>query len=183
VKKIANKDTANHQNDTDSALFRDAIGDIRPLAKSNRHYQQPKSPEPGLLSQKLQKNALSTELTNMAIDAEQSEHFLQAGLQKSVLRKLRRGHYPVEDQLDLHNLNQQQASKVIIEFIDFASSNSMSCIKIIHGKGLGSINRKPVLKSLTRNILSRHPQVQAYTPARDSAGGSGAVLVLLKTTS
>lgn len=166
----------------ESSLFRDSIGKVRPLADSGKHTQQFGSAKPVLRSRKPDAKALLDELDSISDEAVQDDHFLRPGLQQRVLRRLRRDYYPVADQLDLHSLNQQEATKLILEFIAFATDQKMQCIKIIHGKGLGSKGQQPVLKQLTANILRRHPQVLAFTAAKISAGGAGAVCVLLKSS-
>ncbi len=165
----------------DQKLFREAVGGTNPLVDSGRHYLQPKAPKPVRRPQTPNHNELLDELSSTPADSEDQTYFLRAGLQQRVLRKLRRGQHHIEDHIDLHNLNQQEASKLIAEFIDFANNHRLHCVKIIHGKGLGSGKQKPVLTTLTRNILRRHPGVLAFTPASNSDGGSGAVWVLLKT--
>ncbi len=166
----------------ESSLFRDSVGKVRPLADSGKHTQQFRPAKPVPRNRKPDTKALLEELGSISGEAIEDDYFLRPGLQQRVLRRLRRGYYPVAEQLDLHSLNQREATKLILEFIDFATNQKMRCIKIIHGKGLGSKDQLPVLKQLTANILRRHPQVLAFTAAKISAGGAGAVCVLLKSS-
>jgi DNA-nicking Smr family endonuclease len=97
------------------------------------------------------------------------------GVQLQVLRKLRRGHWPVEDELDLHGLTQAQASPMLDEFLRFCTARRMKCIRIIHGKGSG------VLRNLARLWLADRLEVMAFCEAPPAQGGGGAMLVLLKS--
>lgn len=101
------------------------------------------------------------------------------GLQKSVLRKLRRGQYTVGASLDLHGLFVAEARPAVLEFIEDAHARGLRCIKIIHGKGLRSRHRGPVLKNKLAVLLKRRDDVLAYASAPQHDGGTGAVYVLL----
>ena len=97
--------------------------------------------------------------------------FLRPGHSPDLLRKLRRGHWRVEDELDLHGLNRLQAGRHLADFLD---QPGMRCVRIVHGKGLG------VLREMLRAALPARPEVLAFVEAPPDQGGSGAVLVLLK---
>ena len=114
-----------------------------------------------------------------AIDSGEELAFLREGLSRQVLRKLRRGHWVVQDELDLHGMNRVQAANAVAEFLRHCRARRFRCVRIVHGKGLGSRNREPVLKGLLRKWLLRE-EVVAYCQAPAAEGGSGAVLVLLK---
>jgi DNA-nicking Smr family endonuclease len=102
------------------------------------------------------------------------------GVQKRILQKLKRGQFPIGDQLDLHHMNTQTGQKVLLEFIADAQSNAFKCVRIIHGKGLRS-EYGPKLRIMTRQVLRDHPQVLAFNACKPADGGSGAMDVLLKT--
>lgn len=100
-----------------------------------------------------------------------------------VLRKLRRGNWPVQDSLDLHGNNRDSARKLFQEFLQEALQRQLRCVLVIHGKGMNSEQGEAVLRKLTRHWLTQHPQVLGFCDAPPGQGGSGAVLVLLKVAS
>jgi DNA-nicking Smr family endonuclease len=97
--------------------------------------------------------------------------FLRSGHSPDVLRKLRRGHWPVDDELDLHGLNRTQAARALADFLD---PGEMRCVRIVHGKGAG------VLREALRTLLPARADVLGFVEAPPAQGGAGAVLVLLK---
>ena len=97
--------------------------------------------------------------------------YLRPGHSPDLLKKLRRGHWPVEDELDLHGLNRVQAARVLSEFLEETNAR---CVRIVPGKGLG------ILRETLRAELPARPEVLAFVEAPPDQGGSGAVLVLLK---
>jgi hypothetical protein len=88
----------------------------------------------------------------------------------------------VQAHLDLHGLNRWQAALAVVEFLREARRRHVRCLRIVHGKGLGSPNREPVLKSKLRHWLTLREEVLAYCQAPNHEGGSGAILVLLRAT-
>ena len=105
--------------------------------------------------------------------------FVRPGVSRQTLRKMRKGHWVVEAQVDLHGLDRHQAHAETEEFLKKAKKRGLRCVRIVHGKGLGSRNREPVLKQKLRKWLLRE-EVLAYCQAPAAEGGSGAALVLLK---
>jgi DNA-nicking Smr family endonuclease len=106
--------------------------------------------------------------------------FHRAGVRIQVMRRLRRGLYPIEDELDLHGLNQTEARDRLADFIARTRDSGGRCVRIIHGKGSRSGARGPVLKTAVNLWLRRHMDVMAFTSARAIDGGTGAVYVLLR---
>ena len=106
--------------------------------------------------------------------------FLRPGLNRMTLRKLRRGEWLPQDDLDLHGLNSDAARKLLIEFLHHATQRGLRSVNVIHGKGWRSEGRDGILKVHTRHWLTQHPQVLAFCEAPPQAGGGGAVWVLLK---
>lgn len=102
------------------------------------------------------------------------------GVQNSVIRKLRRGQYPIEAELDLHRMTSEEAYKALVIFLSGCRQRNIRCIRIIHGKGLGSKDRLPVLKGKVNHWLRQRDDILAFCTARPVDGGSGAVYVLLK---
>jgi DNA-nicking Smr family endonuclease len=116
------------------------------------------------------------------VGQEQEAHqtFLRKGLGRDVLVKLRRGHWVVQGEIDLHGMTRSDAHDELADFLDAARASGWRCVRVIHGKGLSSPNREPVLKGKVRRWLAQWDDVLAYCEAQPHAGGSGAVLVLLK---
>ena len=111
---------------------------------------------------------------------EGEQTFLRAGLGTDVLGKLRRGHWKVQAELDLHGHDSDEAHDALADFLVDARSSGIRCVRVIHGKGLTSPNREPVLKGKVRRWLARWDDVLAYCEAPQHAGGGGAVIVLLR---
>ena len=105
-------------------------------------------------------------------EAGEALKFLRPGHSPDLLQKLRRGHWRVDDELDLHGLNRRQAARDLADFLD---QGGMRCVRIVHGKGLG------VLREMLRTVLPARREVVAFVEAPPAQGGSGAVLVLLKS--
>ena len=106
--------------------------------------------------------------------------YLRTGQSPDVLSKLRRGFWVVQAQIDLHGLISDEAREYVAEFLSNCKKSNIRCVRIVHGKGLGSRNREPVLKHKLRNWLMQKDEVLAYAQAKPEDGGSGAVIVLLK---
>ena len=106
--------------------------------------------------------------------------FQRAGVRTQVGRRLRRGLYPVEAELDLHGLAQAAARLQLSEFIERSRDAGLRCVRIVHGKGYRSGARGPVLKAAVNLWLRRHLDVMAFVSARPIDGGAGAVYVLLR---
>src|SRR5690606_13130899 len=100
---------------------------------------------------------------------------------QDVVRKLRRGHWSVLAQLDLHGLRVDEARTAVAEFLRECVRQERRCVRIIHGKGLGSANRQPILKEKVRRWLTQKEEVLAFAEAKPNDGGSGVVLALLKS--
>ena len=105
--------------------------------------------------------------------------FRRPGVPDRVLRDLRRGRYAIEDELDLHGMVAAAARRAVRDFVSDCSGRGRACVRIVHGKGRGSGPRGPVLKAAVNRWLRRHYAVRAFTSARRSDGGSGALYVLL----
>ena len=106
--------------------------------------------------------------------------YLRTGQSPDVLSKLRRGFWVVQAKIDLHGLISDEARAYVADFLSDCKKKNIRCVRIVHGKGLGSRNREPVLKNKLRNWLMQKDEVLAYAQAKPEDGGSGAVIVLLK---
>ena len=165
----------------DAALFRATIGEVKPLAEQNRIKPQ-NPPRKPVLRPSVTEPAIADTLTDHGAEDAPTE-YLHNGLSRMVLRKLRRGVWPVQDSLDLHGNNRDAARKLLQEFLHEATQLGMRCVLVIHGKGTNSRDGEAVLRKLARHWLTQHPRVLGYCDAPPGQGGSGAVLVLLKGTS
>lgn len=162
----------------DAALFRAAVGEVKPLPDQNRIEPQ-KPPRKPFLRTPAPPPAIPDTLSDFAAENIPDE-FLRNGLSRMALRKLRRSHWPVQDSLDLHGNTSDAARRLLQEFLHEAAQRGLRCVLVIHGKGMNSPSGEAVLRRLTRHWLTQRPDVLAYCDAPPRDGGSGAVLVLLK---
>jgi len=168
----------------DDDEFRRAVAGAQPLAAPRKvvHARRP-APVP---AQRIRDEravlgeSLGPVSLDDALDSGTELTYLADGLRRDVLRKLRRGHWVVEDELDLHGMNRHMAAVSVSQFLNGCTKRRLRCVRIVHGKGHGSHNREPVLKGLLRKWLLREA-VLAFSQAPAAQGGSGAVLVLLKS--
>ncbi len=166
-------------------LFKAAVKDARPLNTDRIHHQPPK-PKP--IPQQFirdERQALVDSLSDGYFPADELESgeellYLREGQSPAVLSKLRRGHWVVQANLDLHGMISDEARATVAEFLAGCKKRGIRCVRIVHGKGLGSRNKEPILKNKVRHWLMQKDEVIAYAQARANDGGSGAVIVLLK---
>jgi DNA-nicking Smr family endonuclease len=171
--------------DDDELLFREAVKGARPL-QSSKVALTPPRPKP-IPKQFIrdERQALIDSLSDHFIPAHELESgeellYLREGQSPAILSKLRRGHWVVQAGIDLHGLVVDEARLYVAEFLADCKKRGIRCVRIVHGKGLGSRNREPILKHKLRNWLMQKDEVLAYAQARANDGGSGAVIVLLK---
>jgi len=166
--------------------FREAVADVQPIERPRRAALAGKRPEPvPHHSLRDERAALAESLSGPvslddALDSGEELVFLREGLSRQLLRRLRRGHWVVQDGVDLHGMNRAEAADCVAAFLRSCARRGVRCVRIVHGKGLGSKNREPVLKHLMRKLLPRRDEVLAFCQAPAPHGGSGALLVLLK---
>jgi len=169
----------------DVDLFKEEMRGVVKARPHNRVVHTPPPPKP-IPTQRLEdERAVLTELSRLAFDLEDIEFdddgvFLRPGLPRDILRKLRRTHWVIQDHLDLHGLTGDEAIAATAEFLAECKRRGLRCVRIVHGKGLGSRGREPVLKRRVRRALMRRSEVLAYVEPRPVHGGSGAVVVLLE---
>jgi DNA-nicking Smr family endonuclease len=179
VVKKPSKNQTDQATPDDAALFRAAVGTVKPLPAHNRVTPQP-APRQTLRRPAVTSTVIPDTLSDFAAENAPDE-YLSNGLSRMTLRKMRRGGWPVQDRLDLHGNNSDAARKLLQEFLLEAVQREMRCVLVIHGKGLNSLGGEAVLRRLTRHWLTQHPRVLGFCDALPREGGSGAVLVLLKT--
>lgn len=128
----------------------------------------------------LQASRLSDMTPETLLESDEALSFARHGISSDTLRKLRRGHWSIQANLDLHGLRTDEAREAFVEFLKHCANKEIRCVRIIHGKGLGSVNKQPVLKGKVLAWLMQREEVLAYCQAPANDGGSGAVRVLLK---
>ena len=183
-----NKPNATPARPTDElAAFRDAVADVIPVFPPRRAMHARVKPPP-IPAQTLldEKQALADSLSDhdpwlSGFETGEELCFLRPGLPQNILKKLRRGEWAIQDELDLHGLTKVEARIMLAEFLSAALKAGHRCVRIIHGKGLGSRNREPVLKHKVRVWLAQRDEILAFCQARPADGGSGAAVVLLKS--
>jgi len=169
--------------DEDAELFRAAVRDVKPLLRDRRAPQKKQAPARARFARADTKavllESLEGPIDDSSIGGGDELVFRRAGVQPAVVRNLRRGLYRVEAEFDLHGLNVVQAKAALAAFIANALDRDIRCVRIVHGKGLRSGPRGPVLKSVVSNLLQRIVTVVAFVSARPVDGGTGALYVLL----
>jgi DNA-nicking Smr family endonuclease len=170
----------------EAELFRREVGDVAPIAAAARATHG-RMPPPALPlqtrrdEQAVLNEAISDEFDpEVLLDTDESLFYCRPGISHEVVRKLRRGHWIVQAQLDLHGMRRDEAREALAEFIRETVKRGWRCVRVIHGKGLGSVGKEPVLKGKVRAWLVQKAEVIAFCQARANDGGAGAVLVLLQ---
>ncbi|MBV6273874.1 Smr/MutS family protein [Alcaligenaceae bacterium CGII-47] len=177
----------------DRALFQQHTQDVHPIPRPQR---QPASPTSTLSDQQIRERrrratgedafasptalrALSDHFQAAQLRLDEGS-FLQTGYGPDLLLKLKQGKWPIEASLDLHGATLDQARERLDRFLATCLAHQIKCVCIVHGKGYGSRNGKPVLKDTIRRWLSQLVCVRAYIECHEHHGGSGAVQVLLR---
>jgi DNA-nicking Smr family endonuclease len=168
----------------DDLPFREVLRDVR-VIKQDRVPPHRSRRKPIPEQKRLDEQAVMDELSNGELDGAELETgeellFARAGVQHAVLRRLRRGQYAIEAQLDLHGQTVAQARLSVARFLQESRSLGRRCVRVIHGKGRGSQGKLPVLKGKVNVWLRRKDEVLAFCPAQPTDGGNGAIYVLLK---
>ncbi len=175
-----------HAAPEEQELLRSALADVTPLPPLNRARLARPRPRPiAAQRQRDDQEALRDTLSDhpaweQGLESGDELYFLRNGLSAQHLKKLRRGHWKIQDHLDLHGLIVPEARALMTEFLAHCVSNGLRCVRIVHGKGLSSPNREPVLKKKVAVWLAQRDEVLAYCQAPHTEGGGGAVLVLLR---
>ncbi len=161
--------------------FRKAVADVKPLKRPKRVALGVPAPAPVARQHRRDELAALAESLegplsiDDALETGEELSYLREGMARETLRKLRRGHWSIQDGIDLHGMTRDQASAVVVEFLEQCLARGLRCVRIVHGKGLG------ILKAKLRRWLPQREEVLAYCQAPANDGGSGALLVLLKT--
>ena len=166
-------------------LFVRAVGQVAVLPKPNTAHI-PKVPRPPVATQleideaKVIQDSLSDEFdVSTLLDTDDALSFRRPGVGTEVTRKLRKGDWAIQREIDLHGLRSDEARLALTTFIREAHKYGLRCVRVVHGKGLGSPGKTPVLKSKVHSWLVQKNQVMAFVQAKPAEGGAGALVVLL----
>ena len=170
----------------DLASFHAAVAGATPLPAVGRVVHEPPKPSPRPRQRELDEAAVIAEALHadlsiddlLAIDT--ADSFLRPGLPRSVLRDLRRRRWSIQAHTDLHGLNRHEAHEEINRFLAEAGHAGKRCVRIVHGRGLGSPGRTGILRQLVKGWLARRRDVMAFCHAPPCDGGEGALWVLLR---
>ena len=166
-------------------LFTRAIGATQPLRRKAAVSLAPAPPEPIpvqhlLDEQRVLIESLSDEFdVSTLLDVDDAMSFRRPGIGTGVTRKLRAGEWSIQRQCDLHGLRSDEARETLSAFIRTAHKQGIRCVRVVHGKGLGSPGKQPVLKTKTQRWLIQKNEVLAFVQAKPAEGGAGALVVLL----
>ena len=169
--------------DDDPNAFRRAMAGVRPLPKRPATPARPRprsiARSTGAGSQDLLHESQANAADPAVLNADDEPEFRRTYVPYEVMRKLKRGQFPVEAEIDLHGLRQAAAQEALRQFLNHSLRRGLHCVRVIHGKGLRSGPGGPVLKPIVHHWLRKVENVAAFAGARPADGGSGAVYVLL----
>ena len=167
-------------------LFSHSVGPITPLRSRNLIDTTP-APIPPLPMQhwldeeRVLRESISDDFdVSTLLDTDDQLSFRRPGIGVEITRRLRSGHWSIQRQLDLHGLRTDEAREALGQFIRHAHKTGLRCVRVVHGKGLGSPGKTPVLKGRVQRWLVQKKEVLAFVQARPMDGGAGALLVLLQ---
>ncbi len=171
--------------DDDKELFRRALADAKPLRTTRRAAEVVRKPAPRARFSRADEQAVLRESLEADIDdterhGGESLRFHRPSVGRRTMRKLARGNFSVQDEIDLHGMTVAEAKPRLAEFIERCARDGRLCVRIVHGKGLGSGERGPVLKQKVNRWLRQSDTVLAFVSTRQVHGGTGALYVLLR---
>ena len=166
-------------------LFTRAIGATEPLRRKAAVALAPEPPAPipfqhQLDEQRVLRESLSDEFdVTTLLDVDDAMSFRRPGIGTDITARLRKGDWSIQGQVDLHGLRSDEAREALGGFIRNAHKQGLRCVRVVHGKGLGSPGKQPVLKTKTQRWLIQKNEVIAFVQAKPAEGGAGALVVLL----
>jgi DNA-nicking Smr family endonuclease len=169
-----------------SNLFQAAIGKVQPMTPPQRAALAPAPPQPIPKQQQLDEAAALQEAISDEVDVttllDTDEHlsFRRPGVGTDVTQKLRKGKWSIQKQIDLHGYRSDEAREALGAFIRESHKQGIRCVRVVHGKGLGSPGKTPVLKDKVHKWLVQKSEVVAFVQAQPAQGGAGALVVLLQ---
>ena len=167
-------------------LFSLSVGAITPLRSRNLIDTAPEPIPPlpmqhWLDEERVLRESISDDFdVSTLLDTDDQLSFRRPGIGVEITRRLRSGHWSIQRQLDLHGLRTDEAREALGQFIRYAHKTGLRCVRVVHGKGLGSPGKTPVLKGRVQRWLVQKKEVLAFVQARPMDGGAGALLVLLQ---
>ncbi|MDB5847864.1 MAG: mismatch repair protein MutS [Rhodoferax sp.] len=167
-------------------LFLKAVGAVKPIPDKRKAQLKKAQPLPVATQLHLDEQAVLVEAISDGFDAsnlletDETLSYRRQGIGIDVLRRLRKGEWSIQRQVDLHGLRSEAARDTLSGFIRDAQKHGIRCVRVVHGKGLSSPGKTPVLKGKVRNWLVQKNEVLAFVQARPIDGGAGALVVLLK---
>lgn len=176
---------AEHRAKAEKELFIRSVGRVKPIPGGHRALLNPERPAPVAVQRQRDEQAALHEALSDEFDAstllDTDEHlsYRRPGIGLDVTRKLRRGEWRIQRDIDLHGLRTEAAREALGAFIREARQQGLRCVRVVHGKGLGSPGKMPVLKSRVHGWLIQKNEVLAFVQARPAQGGAGALVVLL----
>lgn len=167
----------------DIELFRQAIGEIDKIEHNGAELPVPKPfpiPKQTIISEQNSLNQMANNPFDIPdIEIGDELYFRRSGVQQQIMRKLRRGQFAIESELDLHGMTVNVAKKELKDFLAYCQSTNRRCIRIIHGKGHGSVDKIPVLKNKLNKWLQNFDSILAFCSAPTHDGGTGAIYALI----
>jgi DNA-nicking Smr family endonuclease len=169
--------------------FANAVGPVTVLPAGNRAPLGVLPPAPEPRQRELDEQAALREAWSDEVDVESllltddGLSYRRAGVGPDVVTRLRRGEWAIQGQLDLHGLRREEARDRLAGFVRDAARRGQRCLRVVHGKGLGSPGREPVLKGKVQRWLAQSAEVIAFAQASAPQGGAGALIVLLAGSS
>ncbi|GAB3400118.1 Smr/MutS family protein [Massilia agilis] len=174
--------------------FKGAMKDVHKLPESDRYVYRPPPPPAKPLAEKrkfatqaeddaavLRESMLSDQFdVDGLLDEDPSLAYAQPGVGPDVLKKLRKRHWPVQDEIDLHGYTRDQAREILNDFLHRMNRRGVRCLRVIHGISYGSAKGEPVLRGMVHSWLVQKPEVVAFCVAGKKDGGHGALIVLLR---
>ena len=167
-------------------LFVRAAGAVQPIRAPHRVRLAPDQPAPIPVQQQLDEQRVLQEAISddfdatTLLDVDDALSFRRPGIGTDVTRKLRKGDWSIQGEIDLHGLRREDAREALAGFVREALRRGWRCVRVVHGKGLGSPGKTPVLKGKVQGWLIQKTEVLAFVQARADEGGAGALVVLLK---
>jgi DNA-nicking Smr family endonuclease len=167
-------------------VFAHAVGKVHPLPDRGRVVFEPELPPPVPVQHLLDEARVLLESisddfdASTLLDTDDALSFRRTGVGTDVTRRLRKGEWAIQRQLDLHGLRTEEAREALGAFVRESAKRGIRCLRVVHGKGLGSVGKTPVLKGRVQGWLIQKQEVLAFVQARPIDGGAGAVVVLLR---
>ena len=185
AQRVVELTRAHQQTASEKDLFIRAAGAVQPLPDQQRALLKKEPPMPQPMQYQRDEQAVLLEAISdefdvgTLLDTDDNLSFRRSGIGIDVTRKLRRGDWAIQRQLDLHGLRRDEARERLSFFIREAFKQGIRCVRVVHGKGLGSPGKAPVLKSRVHSWLVQKQEVLAFVQAKPADGGAGALVVLL----